>query len=100
MPEHEHCWCQTWAAPIRFQEQCCWCGEWRDPMPGDYWSTASTSRMLSHGPHKRYICGDPSHASLKEALWHHHKADGLETDPEHCRLCQDAGLVSGEGSNQ
>jgi hypothetical protein len=38
--------------------------------------------------------------ALKEALWHHHKADGLETDPEHCRLCQDAGLVSGEGSNQ
>jgi hypothetical protein len=25
---------------------------------------------------------------------------GLETDPEHCWLCQDAGVVSGEGSNQ
>jgi hypothetical protein len=38
--------------------------------------------------------------SAEKALWHHHETMGLETDPEHCWLCQDAGVVSGEGSNQ
>lgn len=28
---------------------------------------------------------------LRERLWHHHQADGLETDPHHCRYCQEAG---------